>query len=193
MPWNRIILIILIVVISYHGFKTTVPKGASQKGEIRNSEVEFIYDLTYEKNEALVHEQHIFPKIKKMIKNAQNFIVIDMFLFNDDYDHENGYENISGELTDSLIEQKKKVPGLQIVFITDEINIFYGSYPSKYLERLRNNGIQVVITDLEKMRDSNPLYSGLWRPVFKNLDTKGEGYFLIPLAQIPLMLRYLHI
>lgn len=173
--WKMIIIIILIVVISYHGFKTPVHEGTSLKGEMRNSQVEFIYDLTYEKDKSLVYEQHIFSKIKSMIEDAEDFIVVDMFLFNDDYDKKDNYRNVSGELTDSLIQQKKKVPNLEVVFITDEINTFYGSYLSKNLERLRNNGIEVVITNLEKIRDPNPSYAGLWRLAFKNLDTNGKG------------------
>ena len=114
-PWKSIILIILIAVICYYGFKTPLPEGISQKGEIRNSQVEFIYDLTYEQNQAMVYEQHIFSKIKNMISNAQTFIVVDMFLFNDDYNRENSYENISEELTNQLIEQKKRFPGLQVI------------------------------------------------------------------------------
>lgn len=181
-PWKSIILIILIAVICYYGFKTPLPEGISQKGEIRNSQVEFIYDLTYEQNQAMVYEQHIFSKIKNMISNAQTFIVVDMFLFNDDYNRENSYENISEELTNQLIEQKKRFPGLQVIFITDEINTFYGSYPSKYLERLKDHEIQVVMTDLQRLRDSNPLYSGIWRPLFENVDRSGQGVLPNPFS-----------
>lgn len=181
-PWKSLILLILLIVIIYNAFKTPIPQGSSQESEIRKSEVEFLYDLTYQKDNEFVKEQSIFPKIKKMVKEAEEFIVIDMFLFNDDYDREKDFRNISGELTESLIKQKEKNPDLEVVFITDEINNFYGSYTSKYLEKLRKKDIQVVITDLEKIRDSNPLYAGIWRSAFKNLETSGKGILPNPFS-----------
>lgn len=177
-----IIAIILLILIITNAFKTKLPKGTSVQGKMRNSHVEFIYDLTYKKDEATIHDQHIFSKIKNMINDAQNFIVIDMFLFNDDYDRKYNYENISHQLTDKLIEQKEKMPGLEIVFITDEINTLYGSYPSNHLERLKDAGVQVVITDLEQLPDSNPIYSGLWRTLFSNLSTNGKGILPNPFS-----------
>ncbi|MGB5822768.1 MAG: phospholipase D family protein [Proteocatella sp.] len=177
-----LVIIVLVTAIIYNGFKTPIPEGTSIQGEMRNSKVEFIYDLTYKQNDSMIHEQHIFSKIKDMVKAADEFIVIDMFLFNDDYDRENSYENVSAQLTDSLIEQKTKFPDLEVVFITDEINTFYGSYPSEHLERLKDNGIQVVITDLEQLRDSNPTYSGGWRTFFGNLNTNRKGWLPNPFS-----------
>lgn len=174
--------VILILIVLYNGFKTPVAPGISEKGELRNSEVEFIYDLTYEKDKSILHEKNIFPKIMEMVEEAQEFIVIDMFLFNDEYDRKYQYDNISGELTNKLILQKEKYPEIKIVFITDEINTFYGSYSSEYLDKLKENDIQVVITDLEKIRDPNPLYSGVWRLLFKNLNTSGKGILPNPFS-----------
>lgn len=183
MPWIIIALVIvLVIVIAYNAFKTGIPKGTSIKGKLRNSKVEFIYDLTYMQNKSIVYDQNIFSKIKDMVKDAQEFIVIDMFLFNDDYDRKYSYENISGQLTDILIEQKKKIPSIEVVFITDEINTFYGSYPSKYLERLKNNGVQVIITDLEQLPDPNPIYSGLWRTFFSKLNLNRKGWLRNPFS-----------
>ncbi|WP_028829271.1 phospholipase D family protein [Proteocatella sphenisci] len=199
--WKIIILlitVILLTVIVYKGFKTLAPDGTSIQGEMRNSKVEFIYDLTYKQNDSIIHEQNIFSKIKDMIKEAQDFIVIDMFLFNDDYDRKNSYKNVSDQLTDTLIDQKRKFPDIEVVFITDEINTFYGSYPSEQLERLKDNGIQVLITDLEQLRDPNPLYAGVWRTFFTNLNTNKKGWLPNPFspdspkATMPSYLRLLN-
>lgn len=105
-----------------------------------------------------------------------------MFLFNDDYDRDNTYENVSGELTEKLIQQKNDNPDMEVIFITDEINTFYGSYPSTYLQRLIDNDIQVVFTDLKKLPDSNLIYSGLWRIVFSNLPIKKKGWLPNPFS-----------
>ncbi|NMA50119.1 MAG: hypothetical protein GX947_10230, partial [Tissierellia bacterium] len=72
MPWIIIIVaIVLVIVIVYNAFKTRIPKGTSIKGKLRNSKVEFIYDLTYKQNKSIVYDQNIFSKIKDMIKDAQ--------------------------------------------------------------------------------------------------------------------------
>lgn len=176
------IVLILVIVIAYNGFKTSMPKGTSVEGEMQNSQVEFIYDLTYQQNGSIIYEQNILSKIKDMIEEAEELIVIDMFLFNDDYNRKDRYEDISAQLTDSLIKQKKKVSGLEVVFITDHINTFYGAYPSKHLERLKAEGIQVVMTDLEQLPDSNPLYAGIWRTFFSNLKTDRKGWLPNPFS-----------
>lgn len=177
-----ILFILLLAIIFYNAIKTPVAKGTSVKSELKNSQVNFLYDLTYKKEDESHQEQEIFSKMKDMVQEAEEFIVIDMFLFNDDYDREMDFQNVSGEFTDTLIRQKEKNKGLEIVFITDEINTFYGSYPSKYLEKLKEHDIQVVITDLNQLRDSNPLYAGIWRTFFKHVDREGKGILPNPFS-----------
>lgn len=174
-------LIGVIIISLINGFITSIPKGISIEGKPRSiSNIEFIYDLTYEKNGKIVHEQNIFNKQLELIKDAKEFVIIDMFLFNDDYNRKYKFEDISKIMTNSLIEQKKKYPNLKILFITDEINNFYGAYESKFLKQLKENGIEVVITDSTKLRDSNPLYSGVWRTFFKWFGTSGNGWIANP-------------
>ena len=55
------------------------------------------------------------------------------------------------------------MPSLSVLLLTDPINDVYGGAPSPALAELRKAGIEVVVTDLERLRDSNPLYSSLWR------------------------------
>ncbi|HMN43589.1 MAG TPA: phospholipase D-like domain-containing protein, partial [Povalibacter sp.] len=92
------------------------------------------------------------------------FIVADFFLFNDlmgaaDPPH----RTLSRELADRLIARKAAQPGLTLLLVTDPINDVYGGAPSPLLEELRNAGVNVVTTDLRRLRDSNPAYSALWR------------------------------
>ncbi len=175
-------VIILLAVITYNGIKTQNPRGVSKKGEMRDSEFEFIYDLTYERDGSAIHEKNIFPKIVSMVEEAEDFILIDMFLFNDDYDRKNNFEDISNRLTEAILEKKRANPKMEITFITDEINTFYGSYTSEYLERMRDEDIQIVITDLEKIRDPNPAYSGIWRTFFRRIETSGKGWLPNPFS-----------
>lgn len=184
-PWKTVFLvaiILLLIIFIYNAFKTKNPKKTSIMGNLRNSEVQFIYDLTYEKNGDMVYEKKIFSKIKSMIKEANEFIVIDMFLFNDEYDKTDQFEDISNQLTELLIEKKKENSKLEIVFITDEINTFYNSYDSENLERLKDNDIQVVMTDLEKLSDPNPIYSGIWRTLFSRIESNKNGSLPNPLG-----------
>ncbi|NNK92781.1 MAG: phospholipase, partial [Desulfobacterales bacterium] len=50
-----------------------------------------------------------------------------------------------------------------IDFITDRINTVYDGSASKEIERLKGAGIKVITCDLRKLRDSNIIYSPIWR------------------------------
>ncbi len=173
------ILIILLVVSFANGFLRPTPKGTSfESQEMMDSHVEFLYDLTYEKNGQSIKEQRIFKEQLALIEEARDFIILDMFLFNDAYKRDTDviYPNLSGDLTAALIEKKKKYPDMNILFITDEINNFYGVYESPYISELKANNIPVIVTNLEKVRDSNPSYAGIWRTLIKWFGTKGKGW-----------------
>jgi phosphatidylserine/phosphatidylglycerophosphate/cardiolipin synthase-like enzyme len=52
---------------------------------------------------------------------------------------------------------------MPVILITDPINTIYGGVQAPHLETLRRAGVEVVISDLKNLRDSNPLYSAWWR------------------------------
>ncbi|MFG6149139.1 phospholipase D family protein [Halobacillus sp. B23F22_1] len=176
--------IILAFVIAFHTSWKSLPEGMAYEGQYRNVEdVEFYKDLTYEdENGEVVHELEIFEEMFDTIAEAEEFIVIDMFLFNGYSDDGEKFPNIAEELTDRLIEQKEEHEDLQVVFITDEINTVYGSYESEEVDRLRDHNIDVVLTDLNRLRDSNPVYSSIWRVFFSWLGTSGDGWIANPFA-----------
>jgi len=105
-----------------------------------------------------------------------------MFLFNDDYDRTKDFPGLAAELTRALTDKKQQSPDVKIVFITDPINTFHGSYSSEYLERLKDNGIRVIVTDLNEVRDSNPLYAGFWRTFVQWAGTGGDGWLPNPFS-----------
>ncbi|PAB57055.1 phospholipase [Anaeromicrobium sediminis] len=152
-----------------NGFFRSVPDGVSYKSEEKDGNIEFLYDITYMKGKEYIKEQKIFNEQLKLIDEAEDFILVDMFLFNDDYNRNTKvkYPEISKTLTEALINKKKENPHVKILFITDEINNFYGVYESEYIKELKANNIPVIITNMEKMRDSNPMYSGVWRSFIK--------------------------
>ncbi|KMJ59553.1 phospholipase [Bacillus sp. LL01] len=177
--------LILIVAITsiYHSYKP-LPDGVSYEGEVHYvSKVDFLYDLTYGDKDSLQKEHEIFDRIYKVIEEAEEFIVIDMFLFNGYNDGEMNYPPLSDTLMDSLLSKRQEHPEVEIVFITDEINTTYGSHEAKELKRLEESGIKVIETNVDVLRDSNPLYSGLWRVFFQWFGQGGSGWIQNPMAK----------
>jgi phosphatidylserine/phosphatidylglycerophosphate/cardiolipin synthase-like enzyme len=112
--------------------------------------------------------QEIFDSVFEIIDEADEFILLDFFLVNDFlYTPGPGMRPLSRELTDRLIAKRKTQPEVPIVFITDPINTIYGSTESPLFKALEQAGVQVVWTDLDRLRDSNPLYSVPWRILVK--------------------------
>jgi phosphatidylserine/phosphatidylglycerophosphate/cardiolipin synthase-like enzyme len=128
-------------------------------------DVQFLYDLTtITPKGAPVHEQRIFDEVFRLVDEAESFVVADFFLLNDMMGAADGvHRRLSRELTDRLLARKAAKPELSILLITDPINDIYGGMPSQLLNELRTKGIDVVTTDLDALRDSNPVYSSLWR------------------------------
>lgn len=95
--------------------------GLSYEGDMhRVANVEFLYDLTFEQDNEIVQEKQIVERVKSMIKEAEEFIVFDMFLFNDKYDEDKEYPEITDEITKALLEKKEQSPNIEITFITDD-------------------------------------------------------------------------
>ncbi|NLP49873.1 phospholipase D family protein [Bacillus sp. RO1] len=180
-----ILILILIVILTsvYHSYKP-LPEGVSYEGDVHYvSEVSFLYDLTYGDKDNLQKEHKIFDRIFQIIDDAEEFIVIDMFLFNGYHDGEMDYPPLSSNLMESLISKKKENPDVDIVFITDEINTTYGSHEAEELSMLEENGIRVIETNVKVLRDSNPLYSGIWRVFFQWFGQGGSGWIKNPMAE----------
>jgi PLD-like domain len=87
---------------------------------------------------------------------------------------------LSATLRDALIERRQALPGLKVLFITDPVNELYGADPSSDLRLLRAAGVDVVVTDLERLRDSNPLYSSAWRLAVNWWDPSPQGEGMLP-------------
>ncbi len=114
-----------------------------------------------------VVSQAIFEDVLGLVRSARRWIVLDYFLFNAQQGTRDGslppLRRLSDELREALIEQRRVRPDLQVLFITDPINDVYGGAPSRDLRLLRSAGVNVVVTDLDRLRDSNYLYSSFWR------------------------------
>ena len=178
-------IFLYVGVISWHTYKP-LPEGLNYEGDIHwTNDVEMFTDLTYAQNkegDGMVHELSIFDEIHNMIDEAEEFIVLDFFLM-DHYSDENiDFPKISETLTEKLIQKKNENPQMDIIFITDPINTGYGSYESKWFSQLEDAGIEVVFTNLEQLRDSTPLYSGLYRTIFHWVNFEKEGWIANAMA-----------
>ena len=165
------------VVVMAWGVWMPLPGGVSTSGPERGvARLEFLTDITYHQNGVQRTEQVIFDRVLGMIDRADRFVVIDMFLFNDEYEGERVFRPITREITDRILARRKAVAALDVTFITDEINNWYGAYTSEELRRLEEGGVRVVITDLSRLRDSNPIFSSLWRTYFQWFGTAGPAF-----------------
>ena len=177
--------LIYIAVIVWHTFKP-LPEGISYAGELHKTDkVDFITDLTYSqdvKGKDMVHENHIFDAVYTMIDEAEEFIVVDFFLFDGYYDEKEDFPDIADTLSTKLAEKKKENPDMPIVFITDPINRGYGSYENEWFKKMRDAGVEIVYTDLDSLRDSTPIYSGIYRTFFQWFDFGGKGWIANAMA-----------
>ena len=171
-----ILVLLLIIIPILYSLNTKNPPGTNLSSDFKDADCEFLYDLTYLKDGKRLHEKRIFKREMDLIKNAKDFLMVDFFLFNDEYPDTMNFPNQVEEMTDLLISKKKENPAMPILFVTDPINNFYGAYEEDNLKRLRENGIDVVVTDLNKMRDSNALVSGFYRAYLQWFGTSGGGW-----------------
>src|SRR5699024_12623924 len=86
------------------------------------------------------------------------------------------FPDLSGKLNKALIEHKQSYPNLKIVFITDPINNGYHSYENKHIQQLEDNDIEVVLTNISKLHDSNKPYTSVWRLLFQHFGQSGKGW-----------------
>ena len=176
-----IFVLLWLITTIYHSVKP-LPEGISvATSEYPVLDVQFLADYTWvDENDVRYTEQKIFDRILELISQAERLIVLDKFLFNDfagDPDGD-GMRPLSDEISQALIARKAQVPELRIVFITDPLNNLYGGLESEHLNELRAADIEVVTTDLTKLRDSNPLWSGFWRMCCQWFGNSSNGGWL---------------
>ena len=163
-----------------------LPDGLSFMGaEHPATRIEFLADKTWvDENEKRFVEQRIFDAAFDTIRRARRLILLDVFLLNPFQGHiPETTRLLSGELVEVLLAQKRDHPAIEIVLVTDPINTVYGVRPSEQFARLEAAGIRVVVTDLTRLRDSNPAYSWIWRLFIRPFGVGRGGFLENPLAR----------
>jgi len=170
MPWRLALIAIAALCCGlafWHAHKPMPPgtRIASPWYPVPAAEVEFIADTTAaDAYGRPVISQAIFDQVLSVVHGARDFIVLDYFLFNDKRaaDAAAPMRALSQELRDALIEQRRAKPRLQILLITDPINAPRG-VPSNDFQMLHAAGVDIAVTDIERLRDASYLYSSLKR------------------------------
>lgn len=170
----------------WHAWLKPLPDGISLESPahaVAKNDMRFLSDLTYPGKDGPVIKQEIFDEALRLIGSAEHVIVADLFLFND-YLGKAGsaYHPLSSEVAAALVARKQAHPNLTIVVITDPVNDAYGGSEAAPLRVLRDAGIPVVLTHLNRLRDSNPLWSGFWRLAIKPFGTSRDGWLPHPFS-----------
>ncbi|MEK5450256.1 phospholipase D family protein [Paenibacillus sp. FSL R7-0331] len=173
-----LLLILWLAGITLYQTQKPLPPGISYESPVyKVTDVQFWHDLTYQDGSADGgREEQILPRILQIIEESRQFLVIDLFLFNDYTHKDQQFPEVSRELTDKLIAHKAAYPAMDIAFITDEVNTNYGSATNHLLEEMKAAGIRVVVTDVDKLRDSTPAYSAVWRTFIQWFGQSGNGW-----------------
>ena len=168
------------------------PTAVALAGPLRSaSDVVFLADNSWvDKNGQRHLQQQIFDAVVSMINGARQVILLDMFLFN----HWQGpvresHRALADEITQALIRRKRALPEIAITVVSDPINTVYGSLQSPHFDALRAAGIAVVITDLTRLQDSNPLYSAFWRWLVRPFGSGSGDYLPNPFGAGTVSLR----
>lgn len=158
-----IVLVLAATLIAAFNLIKPLPEGLSYESDepaVNLSDLNFLTDTTTVENGSSVSRQQIFDTAFKTVEQAKQYILVDMYLFNDD----NGGD-LGRRLKDALITNKRQNPNIKIDVLADPVNTLYGSNKHQYFEELKAAGINVTEVCLSPLRDSNPLYSGFWRMI----------------------------
>lgn len=175
----------------YHVYKP-LPEGLNYTGKLRHAQVQFLADQTYVDAAGKQQiDQQIFKQMLSLIEQAKTTIVLDMFLFNAERGNsKTAHLALTQQLTDALINKQSTTPNLEIKFITDPINSVYGGLQPAQYRSLRQAGIDVIETDLNSLRASNPAWSGLWYLCCQGLGNNAEkGWLPNPFGSDKITLR----
>ena len=120
---------------------------ASLPARLAESQVDYIDDGPIDD---VAQNRGVLRHESSAIDHAEQLIVIDQC-------------PLAPELAERLLARKRQRPNIKIVLVSDPRNAVYGGTPAQTLRELETSGIIVARTRLERLRDSNPLYSSLWR------------------------------
>ncbi|WP_083632349.1 hypothetical protein [Domibacillus antri] len=171
-------LSVYVIVMLYNVYKP-LPENISYESKeylVSEKDIDFFYNVSGERNDEKFFKEEIFTRTLEIIDEAEEFIVIDYFLFNSYHEKDKEYPGNVKNITDVLLTKKRENPDLPIIFISDEVNTSYHSHSVPEFEQMKAAGIDVVITNMDPLRDSTPVYSGLYRMLFSWFGGSHNGW-----------------
>ncbi|WP_168015673.1 phospholipase D family protein [Halomonas salinarum] len=181
MRWIVTVAVLMYVGMALWQAYKPLPEGMGVSAIPKPArDVAFLSDETWVSGDSQRRsDQAIFDEVLRLIAQAERLVVLDMFLFNDyGADLDNDFRPISRQLTEALIRRKTERPEITAVVITDPINTFYGGLSPEHLTALREAGINVIMTDLTRLRASNPTWSGIWTLCCRAFGNTSDGGWL---------------
>ena len=158
----------------------TPPLGVNYEGPLRDSDnVEFHYDLTYlDKDGNIRYDRKIWEATYKVVDEAKDYLIVEMFLFNDIYNKDKEhYPEFAKEYTRRLIKKKMENPDLKVYVLSDENNNLYGAFEHPFITDMKKAGIDVIVVDIFKLKDTFPWYSPIWRTLIEpHGNPQGKGW-----------------
>jgi hypothetical protein len=144
----RLLMLMLLLAwlaLMFWNSAKPLPPGthiASQTFRLSEADVDLAYELAPRPAAA--------GREMSAIDHAEQLIVVDR-------------SPVTAELMQHLLSRKRLRPNLKIVLVTDPANEAFGGTASQIVVSLEEAGIIVARVRLDRLRDSDPLYSGLWR------------------------------
>lgn len=179
--------LIIAVMTGIFQYAKILPKGFNLEGLSYNVYEDNIALLSmFPKNttgQITLEKYEIYNKILQMIDQAQAYILIDSYLFGTD---NNELPYVYKTFLNKIIEKKQKNHNIIIQIITDPINTFYRKndvLPD--FQILNQNGINIITTDIDKLRDSSIIYSALWRTLLQWFGIPNTGQMDNPIKKFP--------
>jgi phospholipase D-like protein len=149
--YTKILLLVLLLAwlsLMFWNTAKPLPPGThlvSRTARLSDADVDFLY-------ESPRRRAAVAPDLSA-IDHAEQLIVLDR-------------SPVTRELAQRLLARKHLRPHLKIVLVTDPANEAFGGSPAQTLTSLEQAGVIVARVRLDRLRDSNPLYSGIWRLAF---------------------------
>ncbi len=174
----RVLMVLFLIAflavgaIGFFHLRKSLPGGLDFRGPERivpKGGVGFFADVTGRRSSDGREwtRRQIFDEAVRLIEGADAFVVADFFLINEfaggSLDGGQADPTLSQRFVDALESAARRNPEMPVILITDPINTVYGGVEQPLFDRLRTAGVEVVLTDLSPLRDSNLLYSPFWR------------------------------
>jgi HKD family nuclease len=146
---------------------------------VASEDIRFFHDSTWYENGKRQNIRQITPELIRLIRKSDRFAVMDVFLFCLHHAHgDTGLIPTTRQIVDAFASKNRPA-----WFITDPLNITYGTAVSAPIRWLQEAGVNLCITDIRKLRDNNLLYSPLWRLGIRFIPNNAPPHFPNPLEK----------